>query len=540
MKEWHRRIALALGVVSFVIVSYATIYWWAMGTFEGREIAFVKALQVTVESLTTAGFGGHAPWESTVLNLLVLAMNLSGVLLVFLGLPLFAIPLLRQALESSPPTRSGLTDHVIICSHSQQDEVLREELEAVGVPYLFVDSDPDLVTELVEAGRNAIHGDPEQIGTLRAANAANARALVADVDDEANPIVILSARRVNPELRIVSVVRDYRVVDYHEFAGADEAVLARQQLGESFAMRARTSFERDLRETIEVENDLEVTELLVEEGSPLAGETLASAGVLDELRITVVGMWIGGKFVVSPPPETVLEENTILLAIGDHDHVEQVTARPVPTHYHPERVIVCGYGTVGYSVTEALRREGIEVTVVDRQKKNGVDVVGDVNDPETHQRARVADAETVILALDEDTPTIYGTLVLKQLDPEVEIIARADDTDSVWKLYNAGADYVLSLPTLTGEILASMLVDEVDIVTPQMEFEFARSAAPALAGQTLAEADVRFETGCTVIAVERDDRLVTDIGPDFRIGEADVLIVAGRHEAIEAFERLAS
>ena len=537
MEEWRRRIGLALGVVAFVIVTYATIYRWAMATFEGREIPFVKALQVTVESLTTAGFGGHAPWESTVMNVLVLAMNLSGVLLVFLGLPLFAIPLLRRALESPPPTRSDLTDHVIICSHSQQDEVLREELEAGGVPYLFVDGDPEVVTELVEAGRNAIHGDPEQIETLRAANAAAARALVADVDDETNPVVILSARRVNPELRIVSVVRDYRVVEYHEFAGADEVVLARQQLGESFAMRARTSFERNLRETIEVENDLEVTELLVEEGSPLAGETLASASVLDELRITVVGMWIGGKFVVSPPPETVLEENTILLAMGEHDHVEQVTARPVPTHYHPERVVVCGYGTVGYSVTEALREQGIEVTVVDLEEKAGVDVVGDVTDPETLERARIREAETVILALDEDTPTIYGTLVLKQFAPDVEIIARADDTDSVWKLYNSGADYVLSLPTLTGEILASMLVDEVEIVTPQMEFEFVRSEAPGLVGRTLAEADVRSETGCTVIAVEREGRLVTDLGPDFRIGKDDVLIVAGRHEAIEAFER---
>ncbi len=537
MEEWRRRIALALGVVSFVIVTYATVYRWAMATFEGRDIQFLKAVQVVVESLTTAGFGGHAPWESTVVNLLVIAMNLSGVLLVFLGLPLFAIPLLRQALESPPPTRSDLTDHVIICSYSQQDEVLREELEAVGVPYLFVNGDPEVVTELVEAGRNAIHGDPEQIGTLRAANTAEARALVADVDDETNPVVILSARRVNPVVRIVSVVRDYRVVEYHEFAGADEAVLARQQLGESFAMRARTSFERNLRETIEVENDLEITELLVEEGSPLAGETLASASVLDELRITVVGMWIGGKFVVSPPPETVLEENTILLAMGEHDHVEQVTARPVPTHYHPERVIVCGYGTVGYSVTEALREKGIEVTVVDREEKTGVDVVGDVTDPETLERARVTDAETVILALDEDAPTIYGTLVLKQLDPDVEIIARADDSDSVWKLYNAGADYVLSLPTLTGEILASMLVDEVDIVTPQMEFEFVRSEAPGLVGRTLVEADVRSETGCTVIAVEREGRLVTDLGPDFHIGEDDVLIVAGRHEPIERFER---
>jgi K+/H+ antiporter YhaU regulatory subunit KhtT len=56
-------------------------------------------------------------------------------------------------------------------------------------------------------------------------------------------------------------------------------------------------------------------------------------------------------------------------------------------------------------------------------------------------------------------------------------------------------------------------------------------------GRTVGEADVREATGCTVIAIERGDETMTDIGPDTRIGEDDELIVVGADEGIREFER---
>jgi Trk K+ transport system NAD-binding subunit len=537
MEDWRRRTGFALLVVAAIVLTYSTVYQWAMLSFEGREIPFYKAVQVVIESLTTAGFGGHAPWESTVLNVMVIGMNLTGVLLVFIGLPLFALPYLRQALESGPSTTSDLTDHVIICGHSARDDVLRAELDEVGIPCLFVEQDADQVTALEDDGINAIYGDPEGIDTLRAANASAARALVADVDDEANPTVILSALRVNPDLKIISVVRDYKTASYHEYSGADEVVLARQQLGEAFGMRATTSFAEKLRNIIHVDNDYEITELLVEEGGELAGKTIREAEIFDREGITIIGVWIGGKFVVSPDPNTVLEENTILLVAGGHGDFESVTARPIPTHHYPSHVIVCGYGTVGWSVAEALGESDIDVTVIDHDDREGVDVVGDATDPDTYRDVDVDGAETIVLSLDDDTTTIYATLVIRELAPEIEIIARADDPGTVWKLYNAGADYVLSLPTVTGEILASHLIDEVEIVTPQVEFEFVRSKAPSLAGESLADADIRARTGCTVIGVERNGELRTDLSAEFVVREDDTLIAGGSKEAIARFEK---
>ena len=533
----RRRVALAVVGAVFVVFVYTFTYRWVMLTFEGVELGFFHAMRTTIESLTTAGYGGDSDnWTTPQANLMVILMNLSGVLLVFMALPLFVVPLLRKAFETEPPVSSDLTGHVIICGHSPRDEVLSDELENAEIPYLYIDNNRELVGELVSDGINAMYGDVERVDTFRAANVEHARAVVADINDRVNPTVILSAKRANPDLDVVSVVRETEAETYHRFAGAHEVVEGPQVLGESLGMRAVTSFAEKFRATLDVDSELQVTELLIEENSDLVGQTLLETDVFDEMGVTVIGGWFDGKFVVSPGPETTIEENTILLVAGEYENFEEVKARRLPAHRDdPDRVVVCGHGVVGRAVEETLRLEGIDYAVVDLDPNTDPDVVGDVTDPETLVQADVENARAVVLALNEDTTTIYATLVLEQLAPDVEIIARVHDPDNVWKLYNAGADFVLSMSVVTGEMLAAELIDEQEILTAQSEFEFVRTKAPELAGRSIGEADIRARTGCTVIAVEREGELLTDLGPDFVIEEDDVLVVSGDEDATTEF-----
>ena len=537
MEEWRRRIALAIVAVVTIVFTYALVYQQAMATFEDEEISFVHALRVVVEALTMAGYGGDTDlWTSPEMNALVVGMTVSGLALVFVGLPLFALPMLKEAFQDRPPRTSTLTDHVIICGHNARDDVLSAELEAVDIPYLYVDSDAEEVMDLREDGISAIHGDTERVDTFHAANASEAVAVVADVADDLNPTIMLSARRANPDLTLLSVVRDTAVTTYHEYAGADEVVEGPQVLGESLGMRAVTSFAEKFRAALDVDSDLAVTELLVEEDSRLVGTTLGEATVFDEMGATVIGGWFDGKFVVSPGPETIVEENTILLVAGHYEDFSAVTARPLPAHRDdPERVVVCGHGVVGRAVGETLDEEGIDYDVVDIRDHDGTDVVGDVTDPETLRRAAVDDARAVVLALDRDATTVFAALVLNELAPDVEVIARVHDPDNVWKLYNAGADFALSMSVVTGELLASHLIKDRTILTPKAEFEFERTEAPALVGRSLSEVDIRAQTGCTVVAVERDGELLTDPGPDFVVEDGDVLVVLGTERETEDF-----
>lgn len=537
--DLRRRLVVATGAVASLIVVYAVLYRWAVIAFTDESRSLVASAQVVVEALTTAGFGGDtALWQSSdVLAGLVIVMNLTGVALVFLGIPAFAVPLFRRAVDSEPPTESNLVDHVVICGYGRMDEILRDELESRDIPYLFVDPDPDTVERLVENDIDAIHGSPERVGVLERANVDRARAVVADIDDETNPTVILSSRRVGPDSRIVSVVANPEAAPHHRLAGADEVVVAKQDLGASLGRRAVQTPVELVRAAV---GEIDAAEYLVEDGSPLAGQTLGELEVFDRLGITVIGGWFGARFVVSPSPDTTIEEDTLLLVSEAHPDLTELGTRKLPDHTGDgNRTIVCGYGDVGTAAAETIAAEGGDPVVVDSVDKPGVDVQGDITDAETVQRADITQARSVVLAINDDTAAVYATLLIDQIAPETEIIARANDPENVWKLYNAGADYVLSLPAVTGKTLAAAIIDRATILTPHDEFGFERVPAPGLVGETLAEADIRNETGCTVIGVERDGKLVTEVGPTLEIEAGDVLVAAGHTRALDRLREYA-
>ncbi|RZN62927.1 MAG: TrkA family potassium uptake protein [Methanonatronarchaeia archaeon] len=537
---WTRRLIYGSIALVVIVTSFTFLYQWGMFYFEGQERTLYQSLQIVIEIITTAGFGGDTEhWTTMGMNLIIVGMNLTAVLLIFVGLPLFVVPMFKKALERKVSRSTDLTDHVIICSHSPSDEILTEELKDSDIPYLFIEKNEDTAEKLIDMGHEAIVGDPEKIETLKAANAEKARAIVADVSDATNPTIILSAKRVNPRIRVISMTREEEEERYHMLAGADYVVKSRKVLGESLANRALSSVAEKFSETIEVDTDLKIAELLVEEDSPIVGKKLEEVELFNKRKTTVIGIWNGGKFVVSPEPDTKIRENAILLVITETLYFPDLHVRRIKTyHDKSNKVLVCGYGTVGPAAVNKLRNEGMEVETIDIKPGDEVDIVGDVTDVNTFLKADLQNTRSVILTLDNDPASVYATLIIKHRAPDVEIIARANSPETVWKLYNAGADFVLSLPMVAGEILASLIIKDRTIITPKTKLKFCRIQNDELAGKTMAELDIRKKTGATIVAVERDDTLLTKIDGEFTLQEKDIMIGVGDNRNINKLKEL--
>jgi len=520
---------------------YALLYQLGMARLEGIEVRFIESLHVVAETFTTVGYGEQAgQWESPTMLTLMITMQFTGVALIFLTLPAFVLPLFAEALASGPPRSYDGTGHVVVCSFSPTVDTLVTELRARGQPYVVVEPDADTVESLQADGVEVVQGDPEDGEVLSAVSADDAEAVVAADDDETNASVILAAQHVAPETRVLSLVEDESHADYHRYAGADEVIQPRSVLGDSLAGKASSSVSTDLDGAVEIAADLEISELLIQPGSPLDGATIGDCGI-HELRGThIVGAWFRGEFVSPPSPTRVIDEYTVLLAVGPEDGVETMKRRSLSRDDPPQgHITVAGYGVVGSAVAEAVTAAGLSVTVIDIEDEPGVDVVGDVTDPITLEEADVGSSEAIVLALSDDTTALFAALVARQVVPETGIIARANEDDSTPKLYRAGAKYVLSLPTVSGRMLASKLLDE-EVITPETQVEVVRREAPALVGRTLGQADVRARTGCTVIAIERDGQTLTNVDADLRVRDGDTLVVAGDDDAIDAFAELAT
>ncbi|MFB6120195.1 MAG: TrkA family potassium uptake protein [Halobacteriaceae archaeon] len=539
MTSWGRRTVLYLGGMAATMALFTLLYAHGMAAYEGDPITLLHALQVVVETFTTTGFGSDAPWTSAEMNVLVIVMDLVGTGLIFLLLPVYVFPLFEEMLTASVPTSVDREDHVVICGFSPRDEHLVEELDTRDVPVVVALDDEERARDLQETGHTVVLGDTESTDTMAGACVPDARAVVLDVGDESNAATALTVREVAPEVRVVSYVEDPENREYVEYAGADEVISPRTVLGEGIAGKVTSGVSADL-DAVEVGEDFEIVELPVQSGSALDGAPLASSEMDRFTGVSVIGAWVDGEFIPNPAPERRIDRSTVLLLAGSRDQLSALAelARSPEHRPRPETVIIAGHGEVGGTVRSAVEDAGVETTVIDLTDDPGVDVVGDATNAAALRRAGIEDAGALILALGDDTTTVFATLVASEIEPDVEIISRADAVESVSKLYAAGADYVLALATVSGRMLAAAILDE-DVMSLETNIEIVRTKAPALAGSTLAEADVRSRTGVTVIAVERAADVITDLPPDFRIEAEDALIVAGTDEDVRDFADVA-
>lgn len=539
MNKWYRRTLYSLITLAVIIAVYTVLYHYGMAVYEGRPKSFLHSLQIVIETFTTTGFGSDSPWETDVMNLLVIVMDLTGVFLVFLALPVLIFPLFEEVFSTTVPTSVGdsLEDHVVICSDMPRAEILIDELESWNIDYVLVEPDRDAATDRYENGFDVIHGDPTSVSGLESANLADARAIVADLADDVDTSIVLTAQEVSERVQIVSVVEDPDRRPYHELAGADTVLSPRPLLGESLASKVTTNLKTELDEAVAIGDDLQVAELLIRNDSPLEGRTLAESNIREETGVNVIGAWLEGSFESPPSPNTVLERGSVLLVTGRPDQLvslRDLTLSEV-RQFDGGDILLAGYGQVGQRIGELLTERGVPYTVLDTVDRDGVDVVGDAIDPSTLEAAGIDDARTVLLAIPDDTASEFATLVVRDLSPETEVIARVEETESVPKMYRAGADYVLALETITGRMIASTVLPGEEVISLDTRVDVVRTTASGVAGQTLAEANVRSRTGCTVVGIKRDGDVVTEFGPEFRFRGDDELIIVGTDKGTNRF-----
>ena len=539
MDSWQRRTLLYVVGLAGIILGYAVAYDYGMSAWENDPRDFLHSLQVVVETFTTTGYGSDAPWATTEMRLLVIVMDLTGVVLIFLALPALLFPLFEKAMQTSAPTTvdNGLSDHVVICHFTPRGETLVPELESWGVDYVIVEPDRDRANDLHEDGYRVIHADPQSVDGLERAHLSQARAIVADASDQINTSIVLTAREIDEHVRTVSVVEEPDRAKYHDLAGADAVLSPRQLLGESLASKVTTGVSTTLGDSIEIGEHFDIAELPIHRGSDLVGTTLAESEIREDTGVNVIGVWFRGQFVSPPSPDAELDESTVLLVAGTEAQLQELKSKTLSSvrGYRRGETVIVGYGEVGQTIADALDDASVPYTVLDRMDNPGIDLVGDATEPEDLLAAGIDTARTVILALSDDTDTEFATLVVRDLNPDVEIIARAEETQNVKKMYRAGADYVLSLATVSGRMLASTILEDEDVISMDQQVEIVRTGAGSLVGATLGDANIRSRTGCTVIAVERGETVRTELGPNVRIDSGDKLVIAGTDASVRRF-----
>ena len=130
--------------------------------------------------------------------------------------------------------------------------------------------------------------------------------------------------------------------------------------------------------------------------------------------------------------------------------------------HHPQHSILCGYGRLGQNVAEHLKNDNERVMMIDNNddqialaKQRGfLALRGDAESNELLESLNIKQAKRILCLTDNDVSNVYITLSSRQLNPDIEIIAKANSAQNKIKLTRAGANHAIA-PYETAGLIAA-------------------------------------------------------------------------------------
>ena len=142
-------------------------------------------------------------------------------------LKLVASEWLQQSLQMTSIARKAINTnrHVIICGYGRCGQNLARMLDAQGIPYMALDTDPDRVRQAAAAGHSVVFGDAGRLQALMAAGLARASAVVITYLNIPAALKVLSNTRTHaPQVPVIVRTQDDLNLKQLQEAGATEVV----------------------------------------------------------------------------------------------------------------------------------------------------------------------------------------------------------------------------------------------------------------------------------------------------------------------------
>lgn len=313
-----------------------------------RNLRVIFSLLTVLIIAGTVGFHfiNHWPWFESFYTVLITVTTISSndgqmsetgrafsvfVIIVGVGLVFLAIGALASALLEFELLKffgrrrmereiSRLSDHFIICGAGRVGRSVVRELQRNHVPYVIVDNNPEKMQK-IDPTWLVVNGDATQEPALRSVNVEKARGLVAAATTDAiNLYIVLTARTLNPNLKIIARASEEDAEKHLRTAGADIVISPYTFVGHRIAqsfLRPHVIDFIDVATARDRKLDWEIEEILVTAGSRFAGQTIAGSRIRQDMNVIVLAIKRAAGMRFNPAPEDRIEPGDFLIAMGE-------------------------------------------------------------------------------------------------------------------------------------------------------------------------------------------------------------------------------
>jgi voltage-gated potassium channel len=318
------------------IVLQAIILVGIIGYMVIEKASFLDALFMTTISITTVGYGEVVPLSEPGKWFTIFMLITSW------GTFAFAITRITEFVVSGEinqyfKTRrlmkdiASLKNHVILCGFGRNGHQAARILKAHSVPFVVIEKNENLMKRMVSEGEQVLHleGDGTDDDLLRLAGIERAKALITTLPvDAQNVFIILSARELNPKMKIISRASEASSVAKMKKAGADSVIMPDRIGGTHMATLVSKP---EVVEFIDI--------ISGEQGQSIYVESVAYEDLPDNLKDKSIGEIEGwhhtgvncigikeanGKFCINPSDDTIVVSGMKVIMLGTRQQIAQL------------------------------------------------------------------------------------------------------------------------------------------------------------------------------------------------------------------------
>ena len=328
---------LAAGVLMVVIYAFGTIGYFILG---GGRWSPGDCAYMTVISLTTVGYGEVLSGIETVPFARAFT---AGLLVLGAGIALYFVSVLTTFLVEGEFLQlqrnrrmlkqiKKMKGHIIVCGVGGTGRHIVDELVKSRWSFVAIDTDEERLERCQEGhgGKLAtMHGDATDDAVLLEAGIKDAFGVVASLpDDMGNLYVVVTARGLNPGLRIVAKAMDPAAEPKLKAAGANSVVSVNTINGlrmssEMIRPHVVSFLDKMLHDK---DKNLRFEEVNIPDDSPLVDSVLADSGLRKERNLLIVAARErdSNRYTYSPGGGFKLGAGMTLILLGETESVERL------------------------------------------------------------------------------------------------------------------------------------------------------------------------------------------------------------------------
>lgn len=325
LKNIYISLTLLIGVLVSGTLGYMIIENWSLA----------ESLYMTIITVSSVGFKEvkELDLKGELFTIVLILFGMGTLIYGITNLTAFVVEGdLRKILRKSRMEKNidKLKDHFILTGLGRVGKNIAYEILRMGYPLVAVDLNENTLTRFDSPSQNfyTLLGDATNEKTLEKAGITKAKGFVSALPtDSENLFVVLTARQLNPDLRIITRVNEEENSVKMIRAGADKAVCPAHIGGLRMASELIRPTVVDFVDKMlkEKEGKLRVEEAVILSSSPLLKKTLREAQIPQKSGCVVVALRrANGKFEFNPKADAVLNYGDAIIVIGEIEKINEL------------------------------------------------------------------------------------------------------------------------------------------------------------------------------------------------------------------------